>query len=370
MSVLYRDEDFEELVNAIRSGEAETASLSKVTSEFEAESNRFITDTTSPLPPGASPNDYVSLAEYWWPDPDKADGLPWIRRDGEVNPLCRRYDVVPMRCFFCKVQSLILSGFVRGDAAKFDAAADLLRAWYLNSATRMNPHLRYGQFIPGRNFGRNFGIIDTRPLGGVFDLVERMPFRSKWTPADLAGVRQWAGKYLEWLLTDPLGIEEGNTLNNHATAYDVQVVSLANFSGRRDIAQDQLNRVSRARISIQFAPDGSLPLELERTCSKSYACAGLYFFLLLAYLARDYGIDLWNFKGKHGVSIANGMRWLAPKIKGRWSYGKQIIPFRKKEAAPLFFLAGKLDENMDFIALAKKYVAPEIWHTMYPLRKF
>ena len=34
-------------------------------------------------------HDYLSLAPYWWPDPDKEDGLPWIRRDGEVNPMTR-----------------------------------------------------------------------------------------------------------------------------------------------------------------------------------------------------------------------------------------------------------------------------------------
>jgi len=38
--------------------------------------------------PAASgdPHDYFSYGPYWWPDPAKPDGLPYIRRDGEVNP--------------------------------------------------------------------------------------------------------------------------------------------------------------------------------------------------------------------------------------------------------------------------------------------
>ncbi len=31
-------------------------------------------------------NDFYSNGDYWWPDPSKPDGLPYIRRDGESNP--------------------------------------------------------------------------------------------------------------------------------------------------------------------------------------------------------------------------------------------------------------------------------------------
>ena len=36
---------------------------------------------------GATKNDYVSLGTYWWENPDTDNGLPYIRRDGYVNPL-------------------------------------------------------------------------------------------------------------------------------------------------------------------------------------------------------------------------------------------------------------------------------------------
>ena len=37
-------------------------------------------------PPSGDKHDYLSLAPYSWPDPAKPDGLPWINRDGQVNP--------------------------------------------------------------------------------------------------------------------------------------------------------------------------------------------------------------------------------------------------------------------------------------------
>lgn len=38
------------------------------------------------LAPSGDKHDYASYSRYWWPDPEKEDGLPYIRRDGETNP--------------------------------------------------------------------------------------------------------------------------------------------------------------------------------------------------------------------------------------------------------------------------------------------
>lgn len=44
-----------------------------------------VTNKPKPAPSGDL-HDYLSIGPYWWPDPSKPDGLPWIRKDGEVNP--------------------------------------------------------------------------------------------------------------------------------------------------------------------------------------------------------------------------------------------------------------------------------------------
>ena len=35
-----------------------------------------------PLPPNGDARDYMSQAPYWWPNPKRAGGLPFVRRDG------------------------------------------------------------------------------------------------------------------------------------------------------------------------------------------------------------------------------------------------------------------------------------------------
>ena len=52
-----------------------------------------LTIVNKPKAPSAiDKHDYVSLAPYWWPDPDKPDGLPYIHKDGQTNPEHNQYD--------------------------------------------------------------------------------------------------------------------------------------------------------------------------------------------------------------------------------------------------------------------------------------
>src|SRR5437867_6660609 len=44
------------------------------------------------LPPSGNKHDYMSIAPYFWPDPNTSNGLPYIRRDGARNPANRTTD--------------------------------------------------------------------------------------------------------------------------------------------------------------------------------------------------------------------------------------------------------------------------------------
>jgi hypothetical protein len=38
------------------------------------------------IPPSGDKHDYMSMAPYWWPNPETPNRLPYIRKDGERNP--------------------------------------------------------------------------------------------------------------------------------------------------------------------------------------------------------------------------------------------------------------------------------------------
>src|SRR4029079_19183275 len=113
-------------------------------------------------PPSGDKHDYMSLAPYWWPNPDTPDALTYVRRHGEVNPERWTLDNNPFREMTKAVHTLAKAALDLPDKRRYaERAAHLLRVWCLDPATRMNPHLEYGQAIPGVCDGRGIGIIDT-----------------------------------------------------------------------------------------------------------------------------------------------------------------------------------------------------------------
>ncbi|MDQ3813687.1 MAG: alginate lyase family protein, partial [Armatimonadota bacterium] len=145
------------------------------------------------VPPSGDKHDYMSLGPYWWPDPAKPDGKPYIRRDGYVNPESTNDDTDRPKLAKMKanVETLALTTYFTGKEAYAEHAARLLRTWFLDPATRMNPHLNYGQAIPGIVDGRGIGIIDTGILAALCDAVALLEASPAWTPDDQRGLVQW-----------------------------------------------------------------------------------------------------------------------------------------------------------------------------------
>ena len=263
-------------------------------------------------PPSGDKHDYMSQAPYWWPDPSKPDGKPYIRKDGERNPeISRITDRDNLARLMGAVPALALAFYYTGREDYAAHAARLLRVWFLEAATRMNPHLLYGQSIPGVNEGRGIGIIETRGLPELLDGVLLLRESSAWTEADHRGLESWMRAYLVWLLESNHGREEAKNGNNHETFYDVQTLGLALFTGQRDIARRIAER-GRERIARQIEPDGRMPRELERTRGWSYSAMNLDGFVRLARLAEAVGVDLWKFETRDGRSIKRAVDFLLP----------------------------------------------------------
>jgi hypothetical protein len=276
----------------------------------------------SVVPPSGDKHDYVSQAPYWWPDPAKPDGKPYIRKDGQRNPEINRItDRDNLGRLGDAVATLGLAYACTGREEYAAHAARLVRVWFLDPATRMNPHLQFGQYVPGVNEGRGIGIIETRTLPELLDgvlLISRSP---AWTKADEEGLQAWMRAYLTWLLESPHGREEARNGNNHETWYDVQVAGLALYTGQIDAARRTIEG-ARRRIAAQIEPDGRQPREIERTRSWHYSVFNLQAFVALATLGERAGVDLWNYRTADGRSIRQAVDFLVPYAAGerRWPF--------------------------------------------------
>src|SRR5438067_1562600 len=182
---------------------------------------RYSVVDKSLAPASGDKHDFFSFGPYWWPDPSKKDGLPYIRKDGLHNPASSTdaTDAARIGGFSRDVTVLALAWYFSGERKYADKAGELARAWFLAPATRMNPNLEYGQAIPGRVNGRGIGIITSRNLIDVMDSLALIQPAGSLSDAEDEAVRGWYRDYLNWLLNSRNGFEESNAHTNHGTRY-------------------------------------------------------------------------------------------------------------------------------------------------------
>lgn len=266
------------------------------------------------VPPGGDRHDYLSLGPYWWPDPTTADGLPYIRRDGEVNPqsMGPEVDRIAIERMGAATETLALAWHLTGEAAYATQAVRWIDAWFLDPATAMRPHLRFAQAIPGRSDGRGIGLIETRRFSQVLNALELLAGSPVLTAARREAMTAWFAAYLEWLRSSPHGREEADEPNNHGTWYDAQVAHFALATGAKDLALGILSAALHGRLAAQVEADGRQPHELARTRSFTYSLINLSGMLVLAELGRRVGIDYWTHPTVTDCRLRAAIDHLAP----------------------------------------------------------
>ena len=294
-------------------------------------------------PPSKDKHDYMSQAPYFWRNPDTPTGFPYIRRDGERNPEIKQFpDHDLLDKMVSAVERLSLGYFATGNEEYAVRAGQILRMWFIDPATRMNPNLEFAQAIPGLNTGRGIGLIETRGLTRVVDSVGLLAGSRSWTKTDQSAVEAWFSKFLSWMLESKNGRDESTSKNNHGTFYDVQIASYALFVGKRDLAKSTLEAAKQKRIAFQVEKDGRQPLELERTKSWDYSVMNLEGLVSLAQLGEHVGVDLWNFHSPDGRGIRKAIEFLAPFSRDTKSWPtKQIEPIRVDKFNAIVQLARK-----------------------------
>lgn len=296
-------------------------------------------------PPSGDKHDYMSIAPYFWPDPSKPGGVPYMNKDGQINPEVNEYkDKIYLLAVCDNVSTLALAWYFSGDARYADHAEKLLRVWFLDTATRMNPNLNFAQAVRGRQTGRGYGLIDTRHFVRLIDAIGLLSNSSHWTQKDQQGMKEWFAKFLNWMQTSKNGLAEMHTLNNHRVWYDEQRLSYALFTGNITLAKEVVTNAIE-QLDKQMASDGSFPLEMKRTISLHYTVFVLDPFFTTADLAKNVGIDFWNYVSPSGKSLKKGFEAVLPYLlkEKEWP-GQQIKPFDYDEALPLLV---KGAENYD-----------------------
>ena len=292
--------------------------------------------TKKDFPPSGDKHDYMSIAPYWWPNPNTANGVPYVRRDGEVNPETKNFtDKTVLPGLSASIYHLALAYYFTGKEAYATHASKLIRVWFLDTATRMNPNLKYAQSVKGVTDGRAEGVIDTRHFMHIIDAIQLLKASSVWTDKDQSGMEGWVKDFILWLGNSKIGKEEMNAPNNHGVWYDAQLLAYAGFMRDTSLVKTIYARVL-SRLDKEMDAQGSFPLEMRRTTSLHYSVFILNAYSSLATRFQQLGLDLWKANTASGKSLKKGFDFILPYLlkKQAWT-GPQINEFKQAEAIPL-----------------------------------
>lgn len=315
--------------------------------------------------PSGDKGDYFSGAPYWWPNPETSDGLPYVRRDCDripntnlYSPESESYDRTSLQRLIDSVTALTFAG----GSTNHKHAAFLLRHWFLDAETSMNPNMRYAQVRVGIDIksGAPSGLIEARDISLLPDCIRMLSASGALSENDVEGLKGWFSKFLLWYRTAPQALKERRTGNNHATNYDLLTLSLLTFVGDVAGLKSHATR-SLKRLAQQFMPDGDQPAEAKRPHVLHYCTYNLQSWVLAARVLGAAGADVSSAAGPIFERAAHHLwlRYLAdPSQAGRED-------FEVKRLVPLFLEirsyghAGWIDEALLHPDLQNP---PEVFH--------
>lgn len=289
--------------------------------------------TTIPL--SNDRHDYLSLAPYWWPDPSNPSGA-YVRRDGEMNPRrnTKSFDRTALGRMSGDTATLGLAYYYSDDPRYAAKAAALIRTWFLDPATRMNPNMNFAQAVPGRENGRAEGVLDTSAFMDVIDTVGLIAPSGALKAGEVAALERWFGDYVDWMRTSANGKGERAAANNHGIWYDAQLIDFALFARKPEVAASTLAAFPKVRIAAQFEPNGALLKEIARTRSFHYSLYALEPAYDVAMLGQCFGKDLWRYRDAKGRGLESATRFVA-SYRGRpeaWPHKELEWPAEELEA--------------------------------------
>lgn len=248
-------------------------------------------------PPSQDKHDYMSLGPYFWPNPKTKDGYPYIRRDGKVNPNALIDSDSPRLVRLTNaLETLALAYYYTNNTKYAQRAVEMIQIWFINDTTKMNPHLKYAQGIPGTVPGRALGILDGRHFVRILDSITLIENSNLLSYKDLEIIKQWVKDYQNWLLNGEYAYDESHRPNNHGTFYDYQVVGYALYLEQPKKAKELLTNAQYIRLGSHIGSKGQNFHELERTRPLHYSLFDLEAMIGLALYSDHYDdVNFWTF---------------------------------------------------------------------------
>lgn len=243
----------------------------------------FVTDKVK-LPPSGDKHDYMSLSRYAWPN--DSTGVYDDIRDGSTNPEIYEYDRPRLAEFSSAVYSLSLAYFFSGEEKFATKATDLIRAWFIDPETHMNPNMKHAQIAFGVNTGSAQGIIDGNDFINVIEAISLLYDSPSWTREDHVEMKEWFYRFMRWITQNYNADAFEST--NVSTWMDVQKAVYFLFTEQKQYLNSSSHIMPvEQKIGVQLTTEGALPNEKNRVRSQHYVYYNLRAYMNLALVRKN-----------------------------------------------------------------------------------
>ena len=260
---------------------------------YQLEPHLFVVNDKDHIPASGDIHDYMSIGRYTWPDTTKADGLPYIERDGYTNPEYYTYDREVLLKMVDWVKTFTLAWYFSDDSRYASAAVGQIRVWFLKKETYMNPNMYYGQIVKGYTYLNATAVLDGAGFVDMIDALYLLDDYHSWMwHRDLKRVKKWFGQFLDWIETSDQGVRQNKSRDNTGTSYDLQRLAYNLYCGRVVNAQEILNNFVEKRILKQIDDVGVQVEEIKRTSSFGYSVSNISVMMNFIIIACNQGLQL------------------------------------------------------------------------------
>lgn len=231
-----------------------------------------------------------------------------------------------------------------------EAAVRHLRAWFIDTATRMTPSLNYAQVLvpaspakPGSSpTGRYEGLIEALPLAEIAQAIPFLAASSALTDDDLVALRAWFGDYLKWMTAEELSGARLPALardsrDHHGTSWMLQACAFATFAAPDSTAPRSENstltqlrhRYRATLLRAQVAANGTFPRELPSVNAYRDSLFNLDMLAAVCQLLTTRFDSVWDYELQDGPGMRVAIAFHYPFIVDRklWPYRADVDHF-------------------------------------------
>jgi len=218
-----------------------------------------------------------------------------------------------MNFIFNNAATLILAWFFTDNEKYAEYAVKIIRTIFINPEFRMNTFFQSAEYIKKKK--KSDILFKTNGIYFFLDTILLIKSSKHWSDVDHKGMILWCNKYLNSILNQGKIHKEKNY---KGTFYDIQVIILAVFVGKFELAWWFFIN-TQTKLTDQFRKNGEQTLELETENIKYYCALNLQGWLIILKLGKALGI---NFFEKREDRLKLGFKWFLHFSEIPWPFSQ------------------------------------------------